>query len=351
MIRVHAASYQAISILHGGPNTQLRNTMKHLHRFGVDAKLFDPWSPFSRADSDIVHLFAANVGTYHLAHELHTLGIPLVTSPIFFRMQSPQLLRAALAGTRIVQKVAKGFWSDVALTADICNWSVHLTPNSQAEAELVARSMGVPLEKMTVIPNGVDARFHDADPSLFKNHYGIEKFILNVGHIGPARKNVLTLIKALATVDHPAVIIGRIIPGKDGAACVAEAKRHKHILLIDGLQNDSDMLASAYAAADTFVLPSLFETPGIAALEAGLAGAKVVITPHGGTREYFGNMATYVDPYSVDAIRTGIITTLQQQKDDRLRNHIRREFLWERVAEKTADVYKKVLRGTLQEKK
>jgi len=43
------------------------------------------------------------------------------------------------------------------------------------------------------------------------------------------------------------------------------------------------MLASAYAACDVFVLPSMFETPGIAALEAGLAGAKIVITKYGGT--------------------------------------------------------------------
>lgn len=345
MIRVHAAGYQAISILHGGPNTQLRKTLQHMNQFGVDAKLFDPWSPFSKADCDLFHLFAANIGTYHLASEIRALGIPLVTSPIFFRLQSPQLLRATLAGTRLMQKIAKGFWSDVALTADICNWSAHLTPNSRAEAELVSRSTGASLEKMTVIPNGVDARFHDADPSLFKKHYGIENFVLNVGHIGPARKNVLTLIKALGTVDHPAVIIGRIIAGAHGDACVAEAKKHKHIMLIDGLQNDSSMLASAYAAADTFVLPSLFETPGIAALEAGLAGAKVVITPHGGTREYFGDMAEYVDPHSVEAIRAGIIKALQQKKDDRLRDHIRREFLWERVAEKTAELYKKILKG------
>lgn len=345
MIRVHAAGYQAISILHGGPNTQLRKTMQHMKEFGVDVTFFDPWSPFSKTDCDLLHLFAANIGTYHLANEIRTLGIPLVTSPIFFRLQSPQLLRAALTGTRLMQKIAKGFWSDIALTADICNWSAHLTPNSRAEAELVSKSAGISLEKMTVIPNGVDARFYSADPSLFTKKYGLDNFVLNVGHIGHVRKNVLALIKALGAIDHPSVIIGRVIAGAYGDACVAEAKKHSHILIIDGLHNDSEMLASAYAAADTFVLPSLFETPGIAALEAGLAGAKVVITPHGGTREYFGAMAQYVDPHSIDSIRAGIITALQARKDDRLREHIRREFLWVRVAEKTSDVYKKILKG------
>ena len=99
------------------------------------------------------------------------------------------------------------------------------------------------------------------------------------------------------------------------------------------------MLASAYAACDVFALPSLFETPGIAALEAGLAGAKIVITPHGGTKEYFGEMATYVEPLEVRSIRDGIREALEAKKDLRLRDHIAGHFLWKHVAEKTREVY------------
>ncbi len=345
MIRVQAASYQAISILHGGPNTQLRKTMEFMRDCGVEPKLFDPWNQLKQNDCDIFHLFAANIGTYHLANEIRILGVPLVTSPIFYRLRSPSLLRAALQGTRLVQGVYKAFWSDVAVTADICEWSAHVVPNSRAEADIVSKSLNIRESKMTVVPNGVDERFLNADPSLFKKRYGLENFILNVGHVGHERKNVLSLVKALGGIDHPSVVIGRVVEGEYGRACVAEVKKHKQILLIDGLPNDSDLLASAYAAADTFALPSLFETPGIAALEAGLAGAKIVITPHGGTKEYFGEMAEYVDPRSIESIRHGITTALQKKKDDALREHIRREFLWQRVAEKTANVYKQVLGG------
>jgi glycosyltransferase involved in cell wall biosynthesis len=195
-----------------------------------------------------------------------------------------------------------------------------------------------------VVPNGVDERFASGDPDLFRKAYGLDKFILNVGHIGHRRKNVLQLIRALGAIDHPAVIIGRIIQGAYGEACVREAAKYKHIRLIDGLGNDSAMLASAYAACDVFALPSLFETPGIAALEAGLAGAKVVITPHGGTKEYFGAMATYVEPGDVASIRSGIETSLQAPKDQRLREHIAGNFLWKHVAKKTADAYNEVVR-------
>lgn len=342
-MRVYVASYQAVSILHGGPHTQVRNTILHLGEHGIEARLFDPWSPFSKADCDLFHLFAANIGTYHLAREVHALGIPLVVSPITYSSHSHAFVRMALAATRVLQRVGPGVWSDYALTADICTWAARVVPNSRAEGELVVRGLGIPASKIVVIPNGVDERFAHGDPSLFKKRYGVERFILNVGHIGHRRKNVLALIKALGQIDHPAVIIGRIVAGAYGEACLQEARKHKHVLLIDGLKNNDELLASAYAAADVFVLPSVFETPGIAALEAGLAGAKIVITPYGGTKEYFGDMAEYVEPDSVSSIRAGILRALSKQNDHRLQEHIRREFLWQHVAAKTAAAYKHLL--------
>ncbi len=342
-MKVMMAGYQAISILRGGPDTQLRKTAHHLPPFGIEPMLFDPWRGVTKSDCDVFHLFAANIGTYHLAREVHALGIPLVVSPIIFSVHSHTFIRAVLKSTRLAQRFGKGLWSDYSLAADICGWSSYCLPNTKAEGDILVSGLGVAGEKIRVIPNGVDERFASADPGLFKKTYGLDNFILNVGHIGHERKNVLNLIKALGQIDHPAVIIGRIIKGSYGDACVREAAKHKHILLIDGLDNNSEILASAYAACDVFVLPSLFETPGIAALEAGLAGAKIVITPHGGTREYFGAMAEYVEPDSVDSIRDGIIRSLGMIKNDVLKARIGREYLWSNIADRTAAVYREVI--------
>jgi glycosyltransferase involved in cell wall biosynthesis len=103
------------------------------------------------------------------------------------------------------------------------------------------------------------------------------------------------------------------------------------------------LLASAYAACDVFILPSQFETPGIAALEAGLAGAKIVITPVGGTKDYFGDDAVYVEPTSIESIANGIEAALKNKKDDVLRTRIEKEFLWHTVGEKTKHVYEEIL--------
>ncbi|MGA7160564.1 MAG: glycosyltransferase family 4 protein [Bacteroidota bacterium] len=341
-MKITMACYQSVSLIHGGPQVQILRTKDELEKLGVDVALFNPWQSSSQIQCDIFHLFSANLGTFHLARNVQPLSIPMVTSPIFFTQRSPRSIRLALSAEHSLKHLRSGVWTDYGFTEQICNWSRFVLPNTSDEARLIETGLRIPSEKISIIPNGVDGRFESGNPALFKKKYGLDKFILNVGHIGPVRKNVLGLIRALRTIDHPAVIIGKVI-GTEGEECLKEAAKNKNILIIPGLENESEMLASAYAASDVFVLPSLFETPGIAALEAGLAGSKIVITPYGGTREYFGKMAHYVDPHSVESIRDGILAALNESRNTNLQRHIKEEYLWAKVAEKTLAVYKRIL--------
>jgi hypothetical protein len=70
-VTVHIGGYQSLSILRGGPLTQIRETVKGLRSAGLDVRLFDAWSTPQFAPGDLFHLFAANIGTYHLAREIH----------------------------------------------------------------------------------------------------------------------------------------------------------------------------------------------------------------------------------------------------------------------------------------
>ncbi|MBP6672810.1 MAG: glycosyltransferase family 4 protein, partial [Bacteroidetes bacterium] len=298
----------------------------------------------SKGSGDLVHLFSANLGTFHLASVLNNFSIPFVASSIFFTQHSASYIRNILAFSRTLKKFKSGLWTNYDYTQQICQWSKAVLPNTVDEGKLIEEGMNISGKKIRVVPNGVEPRFEFGDPSLFKKKYGIENFILNVGHIGPARKNVLQLIRALKLIDHPAVIIGKVSDTPDGKRCIEEARQSKNITIIEGLANDSEMLASAYAASSVFALPSLFETPGIAALEAALAGSRIVITPHGGTKDYFGTMAEYVEPDSVESIRSGIIRALNAPRTSALQNHVKQEFLWSNVAKKTLAVYQSVLK-------
>jgi glycosyltransferase involved in cell wall biosynthesis len=103
-------------------------------------------------------------------------------------------------------------------------------------------------------------------------------------------------------------------------------------------------LASAYAACKVFVLPSLYETPGLSALEAALAGANICITKEGATREYFSDFAFYCDPHDINSIREAIFKAYEASKSDKLRDHILKNFTWNRAAKATLEAYEKVLK-------
>ncbi len=274
---------------------------------------------------------------------MNLYNIKFIVEPVFYSTHSESFLKFINKIDLGLRKIARGIWFDYGFTRDICNWSCKVTPNTSEELNILSEGLSIPKKKFKIIYNGVSDRFLNADPGLFEREYGIKDFILCVGHIGPARKNVLSFVKVLSKINHPAVFIGKIIPSGESEQVLKLAKDNRNLRIIDNMDNDSPMLASAYAACNTFALPSLYETPGIAALEAGLAGAKIVITPYGGTKDYFEDMAIYSDPYSVDSIKNSIEDSLNKPKDDKLKKHIEQNFLWNKIAGETIKLYHEIL--------
>ena len=182
-----------------------------------------------------------------------------------------------------------------------------------------------------------------APADLFERQYGVKDFILYVGQIGPDRKNVDRLLSALENIDHTAVIIGQADASRSGVRCMEKAKNNPRLLVIDQLPHDSMLLASAYAACKVFAFPSLYETPGIAALEAASAGANIVMTPYGGTKEYFQDDVEYVEPTSVSSIEQGIRKALLKNQNKAFKERIRQQYSWQKAGEETKRIYNLVL--------
>lgn len=341
-MKVLIVAYQTTTLLGGGLLSQVEGTARGLKDLGVDVSRFEAWKEIDLREFDICHIFGANIGTYHTAATFHRQGVRTVVSPIFFTRRSPWTVRITVRANRVLQRLVPGAWTDYGIVSDICRWAHRVLPNTVDESDLVIRGLGIPPGNVAVVPNGVDVRYAQADPTLFKETYGLEDFILSVGFVGMERKNTLRFFRALRDIDRPVVVIGGVWGGKYAGECMKIAGEMPRLKILEPFPPDSDLLASAYAACDVFALPSLYETPGIAALEAALAGAKVVITPHGGTRDYFGGLVEYINPYSVPSIRDGILRALSREKHDALRQHVEESFSWKRVAEKTLAVYEQV---------
>ena len=217
-----------------------------------------------------------------------------------------------------------------------------LLPNSQSEAEQLQRFFRVPKEKIKTVPNGVDPSFADAKPDLFCSKYGIRDFVLTVGRIEP-RKNQLQMIRALKGVKIPYVIIGDPVTQYWDYYRCCQTESGSNVHFLSALRHDSPLLASSYAACKVFLLASWLETPGLAAMEAALAGAKLVITNQGAAPEYFQDFASYVSPWSLSEIRETTLKALSLPSSLDLKNHVALHYLWNEVAVRTQDCYRSLM--------
>jgi glycosyltransferase involved in cell wall biosynthesis len=280
-----------------------------------------------------------------LARVARARGVPVVLSPICW-VEPRAIAALAPSPARAAWDLAK--WGVKAACPRWPSWRRALLgladailPNSQAEARQLVRLFGADPRALRVVPNGVDGRFARAEPSAFRAAVGLEDFVLYVGRVEP-RKNVLGLIRGLRGRGLPLVVIGDVVPGHEayGAACRREGG--SSVVWRPRVEHDDPLLGSAYAAARVFALPSWFETPGLAALEAALAGVAVVITPLGCTREYFGDAAVYARPDRPSEIGRGIERARRQGPDPGLAARIGARCLWPEVARRTAEAYDQV---------
>lgn len=330
----------------GGGENQLVQTGRHLEAHGVRVRLFSPWT--DRLDSArVLHLFGMSREGLDLARLARSRGVPVVLSPICW--YQPRAI-AALEPGPLRKAVALSAWALRSIAPGIPSWRRDLLreadvvlPNSEAEADQLARLFDVPRDRIKVVPNGVRPSFGTALPDLFHDRWGGEPFVLSVGRMEP-RKNTLGLARAVAELGLPMVHIGDPLPGRGDYARACWQTGQGLVTWIDRLDHDDPLLASAFAAARVFALPSWFETPGLSALEAALAGAAVAITPFGSTREYFGEMANYARPDRPREIRRAIRDGWDRGPDPRLAPRIATHYLWPIVAQITAEVYDQVAR-------
>jgi glycosyltransferase involved in cell wall biosynthesis len=343
-VLLHAPSF-AFQAPGGGEN-QLVQTGRHLEEMGIPVRLFSSWT--DRLESArLLHLFGMSREGLELARSAKAKGLPVVLSPICWyepialAALEPNLVRKlsslAVWGLRLVAPRIPSWRRELLNLADI------VLPNSRSEAIQLVRLFGVDRKRVRAVPNGVLATVASASPALFQGRWGADPFVLSVGRIEP-RKNTLGLIRAVRPLGLSLVIVGDAHPAFPRYARDCRRAGGDQVVWLGQVDHHDPMLASAYAAARVFALPSWFETPGLAALEAALAGLPVVITPYGSTRDYFGDRVDYARPHREHEIARAVAKCWEEGADPRLSRRIATHYLWPNVAQLTAEAYDQVAR-------
>ncbi len=253
------------------------------------------WYPRLRADADVLHCPTFR-GPFRARQPLvvtvHDLGV--LRHPEWFNRWTATYSRFAVH--RVVAAASRV-----------------IAVSEFTKRELISL-LGVPEERIRVIPNGVEEIFTPDGPRAEGD------YVLAVGTLEP-RKNLARIAQA---VDGELRVVG--VQGWGGV----EPPQNVTWL---GAVSDAE-LAALYRGARCLVYASLYEGFGIPVAEALACGCPIVTSRGSAMEEIAGAEAAYVDPESVASIRDGI--------ERAQRPAPRRVAGWADVATRTRAVYEEL---------
>jgi glycosyltransferase involved in cell wall biosynthesis len=242
-----------------------------------------------------------------------------------------------------------------------------LIANSQAGADFNARVVGYPAARYRVVHNGVDtSRFAPADPERARRELGIAAGELVVGMFASFKqqKNHPLFFRAAARVLERFPNTRLLLVGDElhGGMHGSDAYKREVHGLVDALglrgrcifAGNRDAVERLYPACDLTVMSSHFEGTANAVLESLSCGVPVVATAVSDTAAIVPNgRAGYVVPPGDERAMSDRIgdllgdAALREAMGRAAREWILQEFSSERLAEKTADVYRRGLQARL----
>lgn len=240
----------------------------------------------------------------------------------------------------------------MAETAYSCRHAARLIAISESGRRDIHRLYGAPLDRIDIVRPGVADAFRPLPAErveAFRRQQGLPAaFILHVGTLQP-RKNILTLLDALAGLDRPDVHL--VLVGGKGWFYDTVFERVAALGLIDRVRfagyADDDDLPFWYNAAAVVAFPSLYEGFGLPIVEALACGTPVVAAGTSSLPEAGGDLALYFDPRDAGALAGCLAAVLDNPSIARRTRaegpvHAAR-FSWARAGEETAAVYRRAL--------
>lgn len=340
----------------GGDTVQAKNTAKYLQKKGVDVDIFLSNAIIDYKKYDLIHFFNI-IDPEDIIGHLQKTDKPCVCSTIYVNYREyDRLHRKGLVGLlsrylpyhtveylkTLVKFMIKGeqvssytyfLKGNKGSIRYILKRLEHILPNSQSEYQRLHESFGE-LPPATIVPNGIEEELFI--PQKQVNRRGV----LCVARL-EGRKNQLNLVRAFKKLDHHLTLIGMDSPNQREFSMQCRKEAGENVSFI-GQMNQQHLIAY-YNQAKVHILPSWFETTGLSNLEAAAMGCNIVVADKGDVKEYFGDLAYYCDPANPISIAEAIEQAYAAPVNPELEKKVRREYTWNRAAEKTLEAYKKVL--------
>lgn len=250
----------------------------------------------------------------------------------------------------------------IAIEREIMQFADRIVAATPRDCQQMIELYDAPSNKIVVIPPGVDLKlFHPIPQTNPTDFYPPDKdhTVLFVGRIDPI-KGIDVWFRAMALVveENPA-LRGHLCVCLVGGDVDEEAPPDTEIARLQALKEElgigdlvtflgrrsQEALPYYYATADVVVMPSLYESFGMVALEAMACGTPVVASDVGGLSFVVrdgetGYLVPENDPYILAATIGCLLRDPQLRRRLGARGiEVAREYAWSRVADKIEELY------------
>lgn len=263
------------------------------------------------------------------------------------RLRGPKRMRDKLANF-FMQRLAK-------IEEKSAKEATLIVTISKYSAEKIKQFYDVNMDKVRIVPNGVDPqRFRPfEDCTKIKNRIGLgdKQCVLFVGSLIP-RKGLLFLVEAAKIIvrersETMFVVVGEGPMKNHVMADLDKMNLSKNFFFLDHVKEE--MLASLYSCADVFAFPSIQEGQGITLLEAQASATPVVSFNLGGIKEAVLNKETglLVEPRS-EELAEAILSLLsndelREKMGTKGRSFVSENLSWALCAKRMLKVYREAL--------
>lgn len=230
--------------------------------------------------------------------------------------------------------------------------------DSQASRQDIQKYLGVPSEKISVIPLAGNPQLEPVSEYLqrkYSEELGApDDYIVYIGDIN-YNKNLPTLLLALTQMPETVhlCVVSRtfrntaIPEGKLLDQMIRDNNLQERVHVLDIPSDQPEMLSAIIGRARCLVQPSLYEGFGLPVLEAYQVGTLVVCSNTSSLPEVAGEAAIMVEP-TVGGLAHGIEEAWHLRGDARNERIVAgqkwaKHFRWSKVAEQTAVAYQSAL--------
>jgi glycosyltransferase involved in cell wall biosynthesis len=316
-------------IYRGGGEIKAERTREALVELGVEVDVF---TPHTREFGDLVHFFGNFSYFWTIGKYCRDRRVPYVCSPIFVTPRSSNRLKWRAFRQRYLE--FRGESNHVRLFKN----AKELYFQTSVERSNALAYYGNQIAPQVIVPNGVEPRFAAGDPGLFCSNFGIEKPFVLQASVFNVNKHQLELVHAMKSSPLDLVLLGRPHNAGYFEACKRAAGPNVHFL--GNIPHDDSLLPAAYAAADIFCLPSSDDIFANSAMEAAVAGCKLILGNSWGGQEIYGDWATWIKPGDTAQIRAAIEKASHSSHDpEKQREFFLGKYSWHEVAKQLKERY------------